>query len=320
MKKKRCIVCSKVKGKRVCKINDNSLICPSCCAKIRNPDCGKCRYYAQAEQYSINKVKNPKLKDFIMRIDPRVDEMVNQALEMVESGNIVAGERILTDLLNKHPDIHTVQYAMGTVYALNGQYDEAIACFDKAIKIFPYFVEAWFNKGASHQKKLEVGETIRAYQKVVELGDPADDFVCNADDFVKGMEKQIHEETGLTLDGYLKSMDKFNEAFAAMQKREWGKALTDLKKVVVMNPTNTQSYGNMGICYAHLGRKQEALAAFDKALELDPNYELALLNRELVVSLEEGEKLSDTKFESVDYYKEYAFRKKSLFGRLLGRS
>lgn len=44
-----------------------------------------------------------------MRVDPEVDEMVDQALAMVEGGDIVTGERILTDLFNKHPDIHTVQ-------------------------------------------------------------------------------------------------------------------------------------------------------------------------------------------------------------------
>jgi len=317
MNKKKCIVCSKTKGKRVCEIKDSSSICSNCCAQIRNPDCEGCSYYTQAARYAIDRARKPKFKDFIMRVDPEVDEMVDQALAMVEGGDIVTGERILTDLLNKHPDIHTVQYAMGTVCAMKGKHDEAIAYFDKVIEIFPYFVEAWFNKGASHQKKLEVGETIRSYQKVVEFGNPADDFVCNARDFVKGMEEQIHKETGLNLDVYLSAMDKFNEAFAAMQNREWEKALTGLQKVVAMNPTNTQSYGNMGICYAYLGRKQEALAAFDKALELDPNYELALQNRELVVSLEEGEKLSNTKFESVDYYKECAFKKKSLFRRFL---
>lgn len=317
---KKCRVCSKVKGKRICKINDNALICPSCCAQIRNPDCEGCRYYAQAERYAIEKTQQSKSKNFVMRIDPEVDKAVDQALAMVESGNLGAGERILADLFTKHPDIHTVQYAMGTVCGLKGQYDEAIAYFDKAIEIFPYFVEAWFNKGTTHQKKLEVGEMIRAYQKVVELGDPADDFVRKAEDSIQWLEKQIHDDTGLSLEAYLRGMDKFDDAFAAMQNREWEKALTGFQEVVAVNPKHPQSYGNMGICYAYLGRKQEALAAFDKALELDPDYEPALLNRAVVVSLEEGEKLAPSAFESVEYYKDYSIRKKSLFGRFFERS
>ena len=66
----------------------------------------------------------------------------------------------------------------------------------------------------------------------------------------------------------------------------------------------------MGICYACLGHKQEALAAFDAALALDPDYAPALSNRALTVPLEEGEKL-DYAFQSVKYYKDQIVENKS---------
>ena len=62
------------------------------------------------------------------------------------------------------------------------------------------------------------------------------------------------------------------------------------------------SHGNLGICYAQLGQKQEALASLDEALALDPDYEPALINRKIVASLEEGEKIPTLR--SVDYYKD----------------
>ena len=67
----------------------------------------------------------------------------------------------------------------------------------------------------------------------------------------------------------------------------------------------------MGICYAQLGQKQEALAAFDRALELDPSYEPAIMNRAAVESLEEGQKLESSKMKSVEYYKDMALKKRS---------
>ncbi len=243
-----------------------------------------------------------------MRIDPQVDNTVDQALAMVEQGKVRAAEKIISELLKKHPDIHTVQYAMGVVCVTKGRHAEAIAFFDKAIKIFPYFVEAWFNKGASHQKKLEIGEMIRAYQKVVEIGDPAESFVHHAKDIIRGLEQQIRKDRGLGLADYLKGMDKFNQAFTAMQRNEWEDALRGFREVLTIDPKHTQSYGNMGICYGHLGRKEEALEVFDKALELDPVYEPAKLNRRVVNSLKEGEKL-EAKFEAIEYYKEYSARK-----------
>ncbi len=319
MKIVKCVVCLEARGKRVCELNNGALICPRCCAQIRNPDCAGCPYYAQAEKYAIKKAERLKTDQLIMRVYPEVDEAVDQALAMVERGEMLAGQAIITNLLKKHPDIHTVQFAMGVVHAMQGQYDESIVYFDNAIKIFPYFVEAWFNKGTSYQKKLDPGKAIRAFQKVVELGDSADSFVRQAKDFVNDMENQVRKEIGISLDVYLKSNDKFDEAFAAMQNGEWEKAIAGFEEVLEMNPKAPQTYGNMGTCYGQLGRKQEALAAFDKALELDPRYEPAMLNRAIVDSLEEGEKPESAKMASVAYYKEYPMQKKSLFDRFFGR-
>ncbi|MFQ5864988.1 MAG: tetratricopeptide repeat protein [bacterium] len=318
MKSERCIVCLNAKGARVCIINDNSLICSICCAKTRNCNCEGCIYYAQAEKYAKEKALKQKSKKFIMAIDPEVNEKVDQALAMAEKGKKQSGEKILTELLNEHPHIDMVQYGMGVICLMQGYYDRALSYFDKAIEINPYFVEAWFNKGAAHQKRLELREIIKAYQKVVELGDPSEDFVGHAKSFVIDFEKQIRETCGLSLDGYFEAMDIFNDAYAAMEKMEWRKAVAGFRKVLALDPQHTQSYGNLGICYAHLGCKQEALNALDKALELDPKYEPAIVNRKVITSLEEGEELSIEKFVSVDYYKDYSLEKRSLIRRMFG--
>lgn len=318
MKSTKCVVCLKVKGKRVCQLKAGALICPRCCAQIRNANCQGCFYYAQAQQYAVEKAQTSKAPHHVMRVDPEVDKAVDQALAMIDRGDRQAGERVIADLFDKHPDLYTVQYAMGVVCAMKGQYDESIRYFNKAIEMFPYFVEAWFNKGVSYQKQLKVEEAIRAFRKVIELGDPADEFVQQAKSLVNVIEEKLHEDSGITLDDYLKAKDKFDEAFAAMQKQHWHRALEGFQAVIALNPNHPQSYGNMGICCAQLGRKQEALAALDKALELDPGYEPALLNRASIAALAEGEKLPKDRVESVEYYKDYSLKKQSLLERLAG--
>jgi lipoprotein NlpI len=73
----------------------------------------------------------------------------------------------------------------------------------------------------------------------------------------------------------------------------------------------------MGICYGKLGQKALALQALDMALELDPGYEPAIINRAVVESLKEGEKLPPSKVESVEYYKDYALTQKSYIQTLI---
>ena len=316
MKKETCVICSIAKGRRVCKIKNNSLVCPICCAKNRTTHCEGCIYFSEAAKYQKEKSLKQKSKTFMMEIDAEVNEKVDHALALAEKGNVLSAEGILSALTHEHPHIDMVQYGMGVICLMKNQFDEALLYFDKAIEINPYFVEAWYNKGAVHQERLELPEMIETYQKVIELGDHSEHFVIRAKSFIRDMEKQIRKSNNLSLNEYLESKEIFKEAFAAMEKREWEKAILGFKKVISMDPRHTQSYGNLGICYGSLGEKQEALANLDKALESDPNYEPAIINREIISSLVDGEKLTLENIESVEYYKDFAIEKKSLISKI----
>ena len=312
MKRELCVICSNSKGRLVCKIKDNSLICPVCCAKTRTTNCEGCNYYFQAEKHAQEKSSSQKFKEFIMAVDPEINEKVDQALAMVEKGEIQKGESIISALFVKHSHIDMVHFGMGVICLIKNLYDKAIPYFDKAIELNPYFVEAWFNKGAAHQKMLELLHMIQAYRKVIELGDYSEDYVIHAKNFLNDFESKIRKSSGLSLDEYLESVEIFNKAFSAMENKEWKKAILGFKKVLLMDPRHTQSYGNLGLCYGHLGKKKEAIAALDKALELDPRYKPAIINREAISSLSEGEKLTVSRFKSVNYYKDSFIKKKSL--------
>ncbi|MEK6777897.1 MAG: tetratricopeptide repeat protein [bacterium] len=59
-------------------------------------------------------------------------------------------------------------------------------------------------------------------------------------------------------------------------------------------------YGNLGLAYAGLGEKARALECLNKALEIDPDYEVAIVNKALVERLDQGERIEGN-IESVDY-------------------
>jgi len=264
----------------------------------------------------IKKFKNPRKKRFIIEMNEDIDRTVDKALSLIENGRLDQGAAILQRLTAEHPGYHFVQYGMGVVYALTKKYDDAILCFKKAVEIFPHFIDAQFNLAVTYQKKLDVGNTIRAYQKVVAMGAPGDPLVVQARDFLSGMEECVRKNDGVGLDVYLKGMDKFEKAFAKMEKQEWPAAIEGFKECLAIVKRNFQSYGNMGICYAKLGKKEQALASFDKALELNPRYEIAAVNRALTLNLREGEKLPDGTVESVDFSRDYAHKKRSYISEL----
>lgn len=303
MKNNKCIICLKVKGRRICKIKEKFLICSQCCAEIRNSDCGGCSHYVQAEKYAIEKMKKSGVKDFIAKIDPEVDKAVDKALAFVENGNIEKGEEILSGLIKEYPDFYIVQYGMGTVLAIKGKYAESIVHFNKCLEIFPCFAEAWFNKGNSHKHLLDVGGALKSFKKVTELGDQKDHFVKTAREFLCDMEAGIFRDTGLSLELYIQAMEEFNRAFLYMRNRNYEKSITMFHNVLNFNKNHVQSYGNLGLCYSFLGKRREALSAFGRALEIDPNYSPAIDNREILLSLKEGEEMPDNQVKVVDYYR-----------------
>ena len=73
---------------------------------------------------------------------------------------------------------------MGALRAKQKRYDEAIGHFDRPLPFSLKFVEAWFNKGVAYKEQLDVEEMIRAFQRVIELGSPVDDFVQQAQDMM----------------------------------------------------------------------------------------------------------------------------------------
>jgi tetratricopeptide (TPR) repeat protein len=305
--KQKCICCSTVKGKRGCLLKGMALICPPCCADIRNPACEGCSYYKDSQKFAAEKAtKSP--KHFTIRMDPEVDDQIDRALRMVEAGNIVGGESVIRSLMAENADLYTIHFAMGTIYGFKGQYDKAMACFDKSIAIYPYYVDSWFNRALSAQKKLDIIEMVFSLRKVIELGDSRDQAVVMAEGLLDEFEQVTRQETGLELEAYMTSMKKFNAAFGLMQDKQWKKAIVGYKESIRINPASPQAFGNMALCYAYLNENNKALEAFDKAIAIDPDYEPAMINKVIFQNaIAKGLSFSEAQSEAkvIEYVKDY---------------
>ena len=317
MKKKKCILCNTAIGKRVCRERNNEIICSKCCASVRNQTCKGCSHYNYAEKYHAARFYNAGSNEFIIEVNEDIEKTVEEALKLVNEGRIEDAHNALEELLKNHPNYHSVQYGMGIVHAFKNMYDEAMTFFDKAIEIFPYFTEAYYNKAVTFRKKCDVVNYIKTLKKLVAISDEYDDLVVTARNILNDIEKCTMKNEGVNLDTYLDCERKFKQAASCMKNRQWEKALSGLKECAAIIGNHSQTWGNMGLCYAFMGEKQLALASLSKALEIDPYYELAIVNRVIVENLKAGEKLSANKYESVEYYKDFSLKNKSYIQSVL---
>lgn len=301
----KCAICNKVKGKRICLLQEKQAICSRCCAEVRGDACEGCSYYAQAEAYAIDKAAKGDRKHFTIEINPEVENAVHEILQEVSRGRTKKAEADLQSLHAEYPDNHMIYFGLGTCLAVDGRLDAAIECFDRALEIFPYFVDCWVNKGMAHSKKVEFLQMINAYGHAVEYGPADDEGVAYARKILEAMD--AHErENGSSLERYVKGLEAFDKGYNQLREGKYDDAIVNLQRAADISPHLPQPYGNMGLCYGFLGQKKNAIASLEKALEIDPKYELALANKVMIENgMDEGVPLKQNKLEFVKYYAEY---------------
>lgn len=70
--------------------------------------------------------------------------------------------------------------------------------------------------------------------------------------------------------------DEFAVGKKAIDSKNWALAIDSFKKVVADNPKNADAYNLLGFSHRALGKFDDAFAAYDKALAIDPKHKGAL--------------------------------------------
>jgi tetratricopeptide (TPR) repeat protein len=301
--KKACPVCGNGKARRLCARHGDVEVCSRCCAETRDEDCGDCEHYAAARNYHVGRKRSGGLPDghFMIEINPEIDAAVDHALVLLEGGDSARAMEELTALDRLYPQNHMVKYGLGTVHVMREELGEAIRYYDEALAIYPYLVEAHFNKAMAHRKQAEIGAAVRSFRKVIEISGPGESEAVKARgeiDFIKSL---IRKSEGIELDVFLEAAEHFERAFSLMTEGDAEGALDGFRAALAKNENSAPTYGNMALCHARLGQKAEALVALDRALELDADYQPARDNRLVIEKMEEGRPLDGVPQKTIHF-------------------
>lgn len=241
---------------------------------------------------------------FIAELRPELDDAVDRLLQRLESGEGRRVEGEIVALYRKHPSYHMTNYAMGVYRGMVGKdADGAMAFFEKAVRIFPPFPEAHFNLGNTARHACNITKAVTAYRMAERYSRDDDGIAEMARKELQALEAILLKSSSFRdLDAYLANAKLFDEAFECLSARQFEQAVELFKRVLSENPRHVQSYGNMALAYAGLGRRSEAMECFDRALELDPEYEPARINRRRIAQMREGEPLIPDAIAEVHYY------------------
>ena len=312
----KCPVCG-LKAKRSCKIRNFEEICPRCCAASRTQEkCAGCGHFAMAQNFQHEKIVKSGRKEMVLEIKQELEESINNALGLIEQDRYAQAEALLRKAAEIDPGYYLLAFAQGAMHAKRNELDPAISCFDRAIGKFPYFMEAYFNRGVAYKEKFDIPNAVRSFRSVLETGKTDDENVICARTFLRDLEENIRRTDGIDLDTYLAAYDVFDRGVEYMNKQEWKDAIASFEKCAQLNPRSPKPYGNIGLCRAKLGMKAEAMKAFDKALKLDPDYEPVLVNR---AAFSEEIDMPAGPIPMIEYAKDYQAKGKSLIAEMWNR-
>jgi tetratricopeptide (TPR) repeat protein len=136
---------------------------------------------------------------------------------------------------------------LGGFLVEQGQSDEALAHFRRAVELQPGYAKAQYNLGAALRETGQVDEAIVHLQRAVDI-DPH--YV------------EAHNSLARALD----------------QRGQVDGAMAHLERSLKLNPDQAEAHNNLANVLWHKGRLRDAAAEYEKALALHPDYAAAHFN------------------------------------------
>jgi Flp pilus assembly protein TadD len=129
----------------------------------------------QPSQAEVLAGKARTLLEKVPASDPRhTESQARAALTWVNSPTPMKGILRLRELAEKNPDNEFVAFQLGMLSFQSGQYDKAVARFEKVTRLNPENVNAWFYLAQSHQQTGNLPEARKAIDKGLPLAKEED--------------------------------------------------------------------------------------------------------------------------------------------------
>ncbi|HPD18199.1 MAG TPA: tetratricopeptide repeat protein, partial [Candidatus Goldiibacteriota bacterium] len=225
--------------------------------------------YAQLNSFD-NAISSYKMA---IKYDPRnIKAMYNLSLIYSEKGAKKEAKKMIESALKISPRNPLLQAALGNTLIDEEDYDKAQKVYEQIVAVKPDFDIGHFNLGVINYQKRELKSAQKNYEEVLKI---------NPDDIEA----------------------KENLAAIHILNSDFDHAIEYLKEVIDSNPQDdiilSNAYYNMGIAYLRKEKYNEALSAFESALEIEPWDMAAYINAAIL-----AEKLG-YKDKAIKYWQKY---------------
>ena len=182
--------------------------------------------------------------------------------------------------LAQNPKCWMAEYNLGLALKNQGQLDEAIAHYRRAINIWPDYVEAHYNLGGAYIEKGNIDEALAEYRRAIEIRPDDADSHNNYGSALRRLNQfdQAENEYRRALSLQPQYLDaRLNLGSLLLQRGRTAEAITNLETARRLQPNDAVTHVTLGLALMKNGQPGEAAAELNRALQLAPD-EVSALN------------------------------------------
>jgi tetratricopeptide (TPR) repeat protein len=191
-----------------------------------------------------------------------------------------------TNRIIVNPNDADTHRTLGELYLQEGQDQEALTELLAALLINPRDSRAFAGMGQLHLRNGSYGDAAEAARRALDIDSTSKDarFVLgsalmrlgDAEEGSRQLQEfqRLQTAASAALARSLELTLLTQEASSSLEKQEYDQAITFLQKALAYEPTSATAYLNLGAVLMRAGRHQEALEAFEKALDLKAGAEV----------------------------------------------
>jgi tetratricopeptide (TPR) repeat protein len=194
-----------------------------------------------------------------------------------------------TEAVRLYPQYNMAYNYRGLTYYKKGDYDAAITDYAEAIRIDPKYAWAYCSRGDAYYAQKDYDAAIIDYTKAVELNSKYAYAY-----YSRGMAYYYKKDYDAAIKDHTEAIrldPKYDAAYywrgnAYYQKDDYDAAITDYTESIRLDPEYA-AYYMRGNAYYAKGNYDQAIADYDESLKINPNYVNAKNNRQNAVYAKE---------------------------------
>lgn len=209
------------------------------------------------------------------------DAYNNRGASLLALGRSAQALKAYETLVGLQPDVANNHYNYANVLYQVGRAKDSEQAYEEAIRRNPDFPQAWFNLGFLCMQDQRLEEAEGYFRRVIAIDPNYLAGYLNLGNLLTDSgeydEASRLYRTALEIDPDF-AMARANLARILIFQSKPEEAIRELEQVLMKHPDHLEALVNYGNALSNLGRVGEARACYTRALEVEPEYDIARQN------------------------------------------